>query len=122
MGWPPGPTVGAPPQPHPASQRRGGRLQPLGVGCADLRGEPADGACNGERAADAVAVAVPVLGCEDELLGALAVAGPVSRFTPEVRTSHAERLRAAAATLRRRMGLGRRPDGRAGRPTHGGSE
>jgi DNA-binding IclR family transcriptional regulator len=76
----------------------------------------------GERAADAVAVAVPVLGYDDELLGALAVAGPVSRFTPEVRTSHAQRLQAAAATLRRRMGLGRRPNGRAGRPTHGGSE
>lgn len=76
----------------------------------------------GERAADAVAVAVPVLGYEDELLGALAVAGPVSRLTPEVRTSHAQRLQAAAATLRRRMGLGRRPNGRAGRSTHGGSE
>jgi IclR family transcriptional regulator, KDG regulon repressor len=73
----------------------------------------------GERAADAVAVAVPVLGYEDELVGALAVAGPVSRFTPEVRQAHAKRLQAVASKLRRRMGLAPGPAGGAGRPADG---
>jgi len=59
----------------------------------------------GERAADAIAIAAPVLGHGNELLGALAVAGPISRFTPETCTSHAKLLRAAAMQLSGQMGL-----------------
>jgi DNA-binding IclR family transcriptional regulator len=73
----------------------------------------------GERAADAIAIAVPVLGYEDELVGALAVAGPVSRFTPEIRKSHATLLLAAAAKLGRQMGQTLDQDSRRGGPADG---
>jgi DNA-binding IclR family transcriptional regulator len=46
----------------------------------------------GERAADAYAIAVPVLGHGGELMGSLAISGPISRFTEVTRKSHLKLL------------------------------
>jgi DNA-binding IclR family transcriptional regulator len=46
---------------------------------------------HGERDNETGSVAVPIFGLNDELLGAISVSGPVSRFTPE----RIERARAA---------------------------
>jgi DNA-binding IclR family transcriptional regulator len=58
----------------------------------------------GERTADACAVAVPVLGRGNELVGALAVSGPITRFTPETRSRYAEILTAAARRVSAQLG------------------
>ncbi len=57
-----------------------------------------------ERAADACAIAAPVLDHGSELVGALAVAGPVSRFTRDVRRSYADLLTAVARRISRQLG------------------
>lgn len=59
----------------------------------------------GEREADAVSIAVPVFDKRNELVGALALAGPVSRFTPEISQSLTQVLLSAAMKLCREMGL-----------------
>ncbi len=58
----------------------------------------------GERSADACAVAAPVFGSGNELVGALAISGPVSRFSPETRRAHIRRLLTAAGDLSRELG------------------
>jgi IclR family KDG regulon transcriptional repressor len=58
----------------------------------------------GERAADACAVAAPVFGRENELVGALAVSGPITRFTAETRGRHAKLLMAAARRVSAQLG------------------
>ena len=62
----------------------------------------------GERVADVCALAAPVFEHGDELVGALCISGPISRFTPEVRKSHAALLLAAGRTLSRQLGWARR--------------
>jgi DNA-binding IclR family transcriptional regulator len=62
----------------------------------------------GERVADVCALATLVFEHGDELLGALCISGPISRFTPEVRKSHAALLLAAGRTLSRQLGWARR--------------
>jgi DNA-binding IclR family transcriptional regulator len=56
-------------------------------------------ASSGERTADACAVAVPVLGRGNELVGALTVLGPITRFTPETRLRYAKLLMSAASRV-----------------------
>jgi IclR family transcriptional regulator, KDG regulon repressor len=58
----------------------------------------------GERAADAFAIAVPVLGHGEELIGALAIAGPISRFTAAARKSHLRLLLERGEQLSRQLG------------------
>jgi IclR family transcriptional regulator, KDG regulon repressor len=58
----------------------------------------------GERAADACAVAAPVFGRGSELVGALAVSGPITRFTPETRGRYAQLLIAAARRVSAQLG------------------
>jgi DNA-binding IclR family transcriptional regulator len=58
----------------------------------------------GERAADAYAIAVPVLGHGGELIGVLAIAGPSSRFTTEVRKSNLNLLLDKGEQLSRQLG------------------
>jgi DNA-binding IclR family transcriptional regulator len=72
----------------------------------------------GERAADVCALAAPVFEHGDELVGALCISGPISRFTPEVRKSHAALLLAAGRTLSRQLGWARR-DNEGGSPPPG---
>jgi DNA-binding IclR family transcriptional regulator len=67
----------------------------------------------GERAEDVCGMAVPVLDHGNELVGALSVSGPVSRFTPSVRQSYARLLVAAAMHLSRQLGC------EAGPKSHG---
>ena len=58
----------------------------------------------GERAADACAIAAPVFDHGNELVGALAIAGPVSRFTPAVRRAYTDLLTAVARRISRQLG------------------
>ena len=58
----------------------------------------------GERAADVCALAVPVFEHGHELVGALSISGPISRFTPPTRKSHTELLLAAGLKLSRQLG------------------
>jgi DNA-binding IclR family transcriptional regulator len=58
----------------------------------------------GERAADVCAMAAPVLDHGHELVGALSISGPISRFTPRVRKSYAELLLSAGLKLSRQLG------------------
>lgn len=58
----------------------------------------------GERAADVCALAAPVFDHGHELVGALSISGPVSRFTPQIRKSHAKLLLAAGLKLSRQLG------------------
>jgi DNA-binding IclR family transcriptional regulator len=58
----------------------------------------------GERAADACAIAAPVFDQGRDLVGALTIAGPTSRFTTGVRRTYADLLTAAAERLSRRLG------------------
>ena len=58
----------------------------------------------GERAADVCAMAVPVFEHGHELVGALCISGPISRFTARVRAGYAELLLAAAMNLSRQLG------------------
>ena len=69
----------------------------------------------GERAADICAMAAPVLDHGHELVGALSISGPISRFTPPVRKSYAQLLLAAALQLSRQLGCeaGRKSQGQA---------
>jgi DNA-binding IclR family transcriptional regulator len=59
---------------------------------------------DGERAVDACALAAPVFEHGGDLAGALALSGPVSRFSPAARRSHAKRLSAAAERLSEALG------------------
>lgn len=58
----------------------------------------------GEREADVCALAAPVLDNGYELVGALALSGPISRFTSKICKSYAELLLAAAMRLSRQIG------------------
>lgn len=71
-------------------------------------------ACSlGERISDAGAVAAPVFGLENRLLGSLGIAGPINRFTPETLPEKIRMVISAAAELTWKMGgsPGRRPEG-----------
>jgi DNA-binding IclR family transcriptional regulator len=57
----------------------------------------------GERAADACAIAAPVFDQGRDLVGALTIAGPISRFTTGVRRTYADLLMAAAESLSRQL-------------------
>ncbi len=58
----------------------------------------------GERAADACSVAAPIFESTNEMVGVLALSGPVSRFSPETRRAHIRRLLAAAGDLSQELG------------------
>src|SRR5690606_21309154 len=58
----------------------------------------------GEREPDIAAVAAPVFGPGNALLGAIAISGPASRFEPHVVAGFKERIRSAAIELTRRLG------------------
>jgi DNA-binding IclR family transcriptional regulator len=58
----------------------------------------------GERAADVCALAAPVFEHGHELVGALCISGPISRFTPQIRKSYTELLLAEARKLSRHLG------------------
>ncbi|MGE5257425.1 MAG: IclR family transcriptional regulator [Hyphomicrobiales bacterium] len=72
----------------------------------------------GERAADVCALAAPVFEHGHELVGALSISGPSSRFTPRICKAHAQLLLAASLKLSSQLGWvkpgndsgGRRPD------------
>ena len=53
----------------------------------------------GERVADAFGISVPVFNGEDELIGALAIGGPVSRLTAENRQYQLNCIREEAIKL-----------------------
>ncbi|MBE72037.1 MAG: IclR family transcriptional regulator [Thalassospira sp.] len=57
----------------------------------------------GERDPDVSAIAVPVLDRQNHLLGALALSGPISRFTPEKRLKCLASLQSRAADCGKRM-------------------
>ncbi|OPY92952.1 MAG: HTH-type transcriptional regulator KipR [Syntrophaceae bacterium PtaU1.Bin231] len=62
-------------------------------------------ACSfGERVADAGAVAAPLFGLENRFLGALGIAGPIHRFTPETLPGKIELVMRAAAQLTWQLG------------------
>jgi DNA-binding IclR family transcriptional regulator len=58
----------------------------------------------GERVPDASAIAAPVFGAADSLIGALGIAGPASRFTPGVRKSHQRMIVNHAHRLSEQLG------------------
>ena len=58
----------------------------------------------GERVADAGAVAAPIFGLENRFLGALGIAGPIHRFTPESLPGKIELVMRAAAELTWKLG------------------
>jgi DNA-binding IclR family transcriptional regulator len=58
----------------------------------------------GERAPDVCAMAAPVFEHGRELVGALCISGPISRFTSQIRKSYAELLQAAGMKLSRQLG------------------
>ncbi len=58
----------------------------------------------GERVADAGAVAAPIFGLENRFLGALGIAGPIHRFTPEALPGKIELVMRAAEELSRKLG------------------
>jgi IclR family transcriptional regulator, KDG regulon repressor len=58
----------------------------------------------GERAVDVGALAAPVFEQGHQLMGALCISGPISRFTLPVRKSHVKLLLAAAIQLSRQLG------------------
>ncbi len=59
----------------------------------------------GERNPDAFALAVPVFEREGQLVGAIAIAGPITRLTPESEKRYLSDLKRSAALLCRRFGL-----------------
>ncbi|MEW6261466.1 MAG: IclR family transcriptional regulator [Thermodesulfobacteriota bacterium] len=61
----------------------------------------------GERAADVCALAAPVFEHGHELVGALCISGPVSRFTLPIRKSYVKVLLAAATQISRQLGWSR---------------
>jgi IclR family KDG regulon transcriptional repressor len=70
----------------------------------------------GERVEDARALAVPVFGSGGTLVAALGIAGPVSRFTAEIRDTYRLQLQEAAAVMGRQMGCRSDGPGDAGGP------
>ncbi len=58
----------------------------------------------GERAADVCALAAPVFEQGHELVGALCISGPISRFTLPVRKSYTKLLGEAAIRISRQLG------------------
>jgi DNA-binding IclR family transcriptional regulator len=69
----------------------------------------------GERDRETAAVAAPVFGIGQELLGALSVSGPVYRFPPRTTARLAALVREAAADLTAALGGDPRPFKRRGR-------
>lgn len=62
-------------------------------------------ACSlGERVLDAGAVAAPIFGLENRFLGALGIAGPIHRFTPETLPGKIKLVMSAAAELTWKLG------------------
>jgi IclR family transcriptional regulator, KDG regulon repressor len=62
-------------------------------------------ACSmGERVSDAGAVAAPIFGLENRLLGALGIAGPIHRFNPETLPGQIKLVMSAAAELTWKLG------------------
>ncbi len=59
----------------------------------------------GERVSDAYAIAAPVFDVDGGLVGALGIAGPVSRFTSGVRKSHQRMILGHAGKLSEQLGL-----------------
>lgn len=59
----------------------------------------------GERNPDAFALAAPVFERKDRLVGAISIAGPITRLTPESEKRYLADLKQAAALLCRRFGL-----------------
>jgi len=70
----------------------------------------------GERAVDACALAAPVFEYGHELVGALCISGPISRFTVPIRKSYAKLLLAAAIQLSRQLGWAEAADEKRARP------
>lgn len=58
----------------------------------------------GERDADTAAIAAPVFGMNDELVGAISISGPLSRFSPERVEMHKRALRQRAHDLSSLLG------------------
>jgi DNA-binding IclR family transcriptional regulator len=58
----------------------------------------------GERVADACALAAPVFDSEGDLVGALGIAGPISRFTSEIRKSYLELILDHSNKFSRQLG------------------
>lgn len=58
----------------------------------------------GERQAGAGSVAAPVFGIDGDVVGAISVCGPVSRFDPRTRERYAPLVRAAAEEASRALG------------------
>lgn len=58
----------------------------------------------GERDADTAAIAAPVFGMNDELLGAISISGPLSRFSPERVETRKRALRQRASELSSLLG------------------
>jgi DNA-binding IclR family transcriptional regulator len=75
-----------------------------------------------ERAADACALAAPVFEYGHELVGALCISGPISRFTVPIRESYANLLVAAAIQLSRQLGWTRAADEKRAQPGSDDSE
>jgi DNA-binding IclR family transcriptional regulator len=62
-------------------------------------------ACSlGERVLDGGAVAAPIFGLENRFLGALGIAGPINRFTPETLPGKIKLAMSAAAELTWKLG------------------
>jgi DNA-binding IclR family transcriptional regulator len=92
-----------------------GQVLPLNQGAAgralmDVPGDPANWSHDrvivtiGEREPDMAAVAAPVFGPADQVIGAIAVSGPAMRFTPEVLPAFSLAVRDAAIQLTQRLG------------------
>ena len=58
----------------------------------------------GERIADAFAIAVPIFNHEHNCCAALGIAGPINRFPPEVRTRNLKIVQQEARNLSERLG------------------
>lgn len=58
----------------------------------------------GERDADTAAIAAPVFGMDDELLGAISISGPLSRFSAQRVETHKRALQKCASNLSRSLG------------------
>jgi DNA-binding IclR family transcriptional regulator len=58
----------------------------------------------GEREPDIAAVAAPVFGAGDKVIGAIAVSGPAVRFTPDVLPQFSKAVQSAAEQLTARLG------------------
>ena len=59
----------------------------------------------GERNPDAFALAAPIFERRDQLIGAMAIAGPISRFTAEAEQGYLSDLKRAAKLLSEQFGL-----------------